>query len=188
MELEDVFYLNPGSVILRGVIAILFGILFMAWPGISLEVMVLLCASFALIDGIIIIIMAFAAKGRWAQLVPLGVVGVMLGILIFIWPQMSVTVLILLVAVWAIISGLSQFISIWAVKIMSSGAKWLYAISGILSIILGVILFWYPIATTLIFIWIFGLYAVVFGIVMLISGIWMNSLIKKSGMNTPKAA
>ncbi len=188
MELDDVFHLSPSSVILRGIIAILFGILFMVWPGITLEVIVLLCAAFALIDGVIIVIMAFAAKRHWAKMVPLGIVGIILGILILVWPGMSILVLIMLVAAWAIISGLGQLISVWAVKILSNGAKWLYAISGILSIILGVILFVYPVATTMIFIWIFGLYAVVFGIVMLMSGIWMNSLMKKSGSSMTKTA
>ncbi len=189
MDLNDVFTLHPSAVILRGIIAILFGILFMAWPGITLEAIVLLCAAFALVDGVIIVIMAFASKGRWAQIVPLGIVGIILGILILIWPQMSIVVLIMLVAAWAIIAGLGQLISVWAVKILSSGAKWLYAIGGILSILLGVILLFYPIATTLIFVWIFGLFAVVFGILMLVSGIWMNGLMKKAGTPTvPKAA
>lgn len=181
MDLNDVFTLHPSAVILRGIIAILFGILFMAWPGITLEAIVLLCAAFALIDGVIIVIMAFASKGRWAQIVPLGIVGIILGILILIWPQMSIVVLIMLVAAWAIIAGLGQLISVWAVKILSCGAKWLYAIGGILSIIIGVILFCYPVGTTLIFVWIFGLFAVVFGILMLVSGIWMNGLMKKAG-------
>lgn len=189
MDLNDVFVLNPGKVILRGIIAILFGVLFMAWPGITLEALVLLCGSFAIIDGLVIMAMAFAAKGqkKWTHLLPLGILGIVLGILILLWPAISIVFLVFVIACWAIVSGFGQLVLVWAVKFLSTGAKWLYAIGGILSMILGVILFFYPIATTLIFIWVFGLYAVVFGIVMLVSGIWLNGVMKKSGMNTPKA-
>jgi len=187
------FAMNPWSLVVRGIVAIVFGLLLVLWPGITLETLVLVFAFFALLDGIIIIIMAMI-EGRknhaWINRVPLGIVGIVLGALIMLWPGISLIILIYLVAAWALIAGFGEFTYALAIKGLSSGAKWMMAIAGVLTIIIGILIFIYPISTAAILIWILGLYLMIYGIFVMITGFWLRGLNKKigSGPDEPAAA
>ncbi len=175
---KDVFSMNPWAVVLRGAVALIFGTILMAWPGVTLELIILLFAAFAVVDGIFVIIMAFVTgrKENWLVMIPLGVVGIVIGLLVLFYPGISFLILVYLVAAWAFIIGVSHIISVFAMKEHSAGVKWLYAISGLLTIFLGALLVLYPIDATFVFVWVLGLYAMVFGIFMILTGLWLRSM------------
>jgi len=182
------FAMNPWSLVVRGIVAIIFGLLLVLWPGITLATLVLIFAFFALLDGIIIIIMAMI-EGRknqvWVHRVPLGIVGIVLGALIMLWPAMSLMVLIYLVAAWALIAGIGEFTYALSIRDLSAGAKWMMAIAGVLTVILGILIFLYPIGTIAILIWILGLYLLIYGVFVMITGFWLRGLNKKIGPSEP---
>lgn len=179
---------NPWSLVVRGIVALIFGLLLVLWPGLTIATLILLFAAFAIIDGIMIIIMAMVDRKRgpmWTSFIPLGIVGIVLGILILVWPGMTLLILIYLIAAWALISGIGQIVNAFAVKNVGGGVKTLLVIVGLLTVILGVLIFIYPISTTAILIWILGFYLLIYGIFAMLTGFWLNSANKKTGPPSP---
>ena len=103
---------NWWLLLLRGIAAIVFGILTFAWPGITLLTLVLFYGAFALVDGVLAIaaaIMGGAPAPRW-WLALIGVLGIAVGVLTFAWPGVTALVLLLFIAGWAIATGVFQII------------------------------------------------------------------------------
>src|SRR5215510_16405660 len=92
--------------LLRGLLAIAFGIMAFAWPGVTLAVLVLLFGAYALVDGIFEVIAGFRAK--WWGLVFLGILGIAAGVITFMWPHITAIALLWLIAFWAIVVGIMQ--------------------------------------------------------------------------------
>jgi uncharacterized membrane protein HdeD (DUF308 family) len=155
---------------LRGLCAVIFGILAFIWPGITLGVLVLLYGAFALIDGVLSIIAAISrseGSGRpWWELVLVGLLGVAAGVLTFVWPGITALVLLYLIAAWAIVSGIFEIIAAIKLRKEIEGEWWL-AFTGILSVIFGVMLIAQPGAGAIAVVWLIGLYALIFGIFLL---------------------
>jgi uncharacterized membrane protein HdeD (DUF308 family) len=158
---------------LRGLCAVIFGILAFIWPGITLGVLVLLYGAFALIDGVLSIIAAIA-KGKGGEtsgrpgweLVLVGLLGIAAGVLTFTWPGITALVLLYLIAAWAIVSGIFEIIAAIKLRKEIEGEWWL-ALTGILSVIFGVMLIAQPGAGAIAVVWLIGLYALIFGIFLL---------------------
>ncbi|QBD81966.1 HdeD family acid-resistance protein [Ktedonosporobacter rubrisoli] len=166
------------QLLIRGIIAIIFGILAFIWPGLTLTVLVLLFGAFSLLDGIFTVAAAIEERQmypRWWVTLLEGLVGIVVGILVFAWPAYSALVLLTLMAIWGIVTGVLEIVAaIWLRKVISG--EWLLALGGILSIIFGLILFIEPKAFILAVIWIIGAYAILFGIVMLVYAFALRSL------------
>lgn len=152
---------------LRGLCAVMFGILAFIWPGITLGALVLLYGAFALIDGVLSIVAAiFKGEGTgtpWWALVLVGLMGIAAGILTFTWPGITALVLLYLIAAWAIISGIFEIIAAIKLRKEIDGELWL-ALTGILSIIFGVMLMARPGVGAIAVVWLIGIYAIFFGI------------------------
>src|SRR5262245_56289859 len=106
-ELSD----NWGWIALRGLAAILFGILAFAWPGMTVVVLTLFWGAYALVDGILTLVAAFRMKdegGRIWPLVLMGLLGIAAGIVAFVYPGMTALILLLFIAAWAIVTGILQ--------------------------------------------------------------------------------
>jgi uncharacterized membrane protein HdeD (DUF308 family) len=163
---------------LRGVLAILFGLIAFAWPGITLIVLVLLFGAYAFIDGLFAL---FAAAGaaerheRWGSLLFEGVAGIAAGIVALVWPGMTALVLIYLMAVWAIVTGIFEIAAAVRLRHLISG-EWLLGLGGVLSVLLGVLLLAMPGAGLLAWVWLVGAYAVLFGILLLALAFRLRSL------------
>ena len=152
---------------LRGLAAILFGVLAFVWPGMTLAVLVLLFGAYALVDGVLALIAAFrgGVQHRIVMLVE-GVVSVLAGLAAFVWPGLTALVLLYIIAFWAIVTGVLEIVAAIRVRRAISNELGL-VIGGVLSVVFGVVLLIAPGAGALAVIFLIGAYAVVFGIALL---------------------
>jgi len=151
---------------LRGVFAVLFGLLTFLIPGITLLTLVLLFGAYAILDGVFDIISAVRAPGRHWPLVLEGVVGIIIGILTFIWPGITTMVLLYLIAFWAIFTGILEIVAGIRLREVIAN-EWLLILMGVLSVLFGFLILIFPGAGALaIIIWI-GAYSLLFGIMLI---------------------
>jgi uncharacterized membrane protein HdeD (DUF308 family) len=154
---------------LRGVAAIIFGILAFAVPGVTLLVLVLLFGIYALIDGVLAIVSAFQQRqenDRWWVVLLEGLAGVAAGVVTLLFPDAATLFLLILIAVWAIFTGIMETIA--AIRLRREiENEWALGVTGVLSVILGVLLLINPGAGALGLIWVIGAYAVIAGVLML---------------------
>ena len=151
---------------LRGVIAVLFGLLTFFMPGITLVSLVLLFGFYALLDGIFDIVSAFRAPGRHWPLILEGIVGMIAGILTFLWPGITAMVLLYLIAFWAIFTGALEIVAGIRLRAVIANELMLI-IMGVISILFGVFILIFPGAGALAIIFWIGAYALVFGIMLI---------------------
>ncbi len=164
--------LNWWGLVLRGIVAVLFGLMAIFWPGISLIILLTLFGVYALADGVLAIITAFATtEGRqhWLWLLLIGLAGIAAGIIAFSMPGTTTLALLTVIAVWAIVVGILHVISAFSMP-SEAGPKWLWGISGVISVIFGIMLLSYPAAGVLALVWLIGFYAMVFGFSMIVLG------------------
>ena len=150
----------------RGVAAVIFGVLALIWPGQTLQALVLVFGAYALVDGIFAIFAGIAARGtfdRWWAMLLEGVAGVVIGLLTFFWPGITALVLLYFIAAWALITGIFEIVAAIQLRRVITG-EWMYILGGLLSIIFGILLFVFPGAGALSLVWLIGIYAIVFGI------------------------
>jgi uncharacterized membrane protein HdeD (DUF308 family) len=152
---------------LRGLAAILFGVLAFVWPGMTLAVLVLLFGAYALVDGVLTLMAAFrgGVQHRIVMVVE-GVVSVLAGLAAFVWPGLTALVLLYIIAFWAIVTGVLEIVAAIRVRRAISNELGL-VIGGVLSVVFGVVLLIAPGAGALAVIFLIGAYAVVFGIALL---------------------
>jgi uncharacterized membrane protein HdeD (DUF308 family) len=168
-NMDNVLVHNWGMVALRGVVALLFGLLTLFNPGITLVTLVLFFGAYAFADGIFTIIGAIANRHEephWVGLLLAGLVGILAGIATFLLPGITARVLLLLIAAWAIIVGISEIVAAIRLRKLITG-EWLLVLAGLLSLAFGVFVILAPGAGALaVVLWI-GAYALVSGIVLL---------------------
>jgi uncharacterized membrane protein HdeD (DUF308 family) len=168
---------NWGWIVVRGVAAVIFGVLAFMWPAMTLAVLVLLWGAYALVDGVLAVIAAFRVRDRgkpfWALLI-VGVLGVIAGILTFVWPGITTLVLLTFIAVWALVMGIFQIVAAIRLRKVIEG-EWLMALSGIVSVIFGALMLWSPGAGALAVVWIIASYAIFFGILLIALGFRLKS-------------
>jgi uncharacterized membrane protein HdeD (DUF308 family) len=156
--------------LLRGIAAIIFGVLAFAWPGITLVTLVLFWGAFALIDGVLALANAFMGGNmghRW-WLALVGLAGIAAGILTFMWPGVTALLLLVFIASWAIVLGVFQIIG--AIRLRKEiDNEWMLGLSGAVSVLFGVIVLLAPGAGAVGLIWAIASYAIVFGILMVLA-------------------
>jgi uncharacterized membrane protein HdeD (DUF308 family) len=160
---------NWWAFVARGVFAVLFGLIALFIPGVTMLSLVLVFAAYAIADGIMAIVAAVnAAKQgeRWGAFVVEGLVGIIAGIAAALWPAITVVVFVAVVAAWALITGSLMFAAAMNVD-GAHGRGWLI-LGAIASIVYGVMLVIAPAIGALVLTWWIGAYALVFGIAMLV--------------------
>jgi uncharacterized membrane protein HdeD (DUF308 family) len=165
---------SSRTLMLRGLVTIVFGFLLLAWPAISLTVLILLFGAFALVDGALILtIGAQMRRGDPARAVALvaGVVGLVVGIVTFLWPGLTEIALLVLIALRAIIIGVAEIATAAAVG-RNTTLAWLIGAIGVMSIAFGAFLLAYPGAGIVTLVWIIGVYALLFGCASVVRG-WL---------------
>ena len=160
---------NWWVLLIRGLLAVAFGVLAFLWPGLTLAVLVLLFGAYALLDGVASIIIGLTGRGAqdnrlWLMLG--GVFGVLVGVLTFVWPGITALALIYFIAAWAIVTGVFSIVA--AVQLRKEiDNEWLLGISGALSILVGLYMAAFPGDGAVALIWVIAAYAVIFGILMI---------------------
>jgi uncharacterized membrane protein HdeD (DUF308 family) len=180
---------NWWMLVVRGVLAVLFGLAAFIWPSVTLGVLVLLFGAYAFVDGVFAIVAAFRDRDRserWWVLLIEGLAGIVAGILTFLWPDITALVLLYLIAAWAVITGILEIVAAIRLRAELEG-EWLLVLSGIASIIFGAILFVRPGAGALAVVWLIGAYAVVFGALLIALGIRLRSWAGQPTGPTPSA-
>src|SRR5574337_1584245 len=135
MHLLDHLAKNWGWIALRGAAAVIFGILAVAWPGITLVILTLFFGAYAFTDGVFALVAAYRRreghKAVW-PLVLVGVLGVLAGVGTFLWPEMTTLALLMFIAVWALFIGIFQIAA--AIRLRKEiHNEWLLGASGALS-------------------------------------------------------
>ena len=177
---------NWWALALRGVAAVLFGIMAFAWPGMTLGVLVLLYGAYALVDGVLAIIAAVAGRTSgmpWWALLLEGVLGITVGILTFAWPGITALVLLYLIAAWAVATGVFEVVAAIRLRREIRG-EWLLALSGIISVLFGVALVINPVGGALAVVWLIGAYAIAFGVLLIALGFRLRGVAKRFATTT----
>ncbi len=163
---------------LRGIIAIVFGVLALLWPGLTALTLVLWLGIYLLIDGVLAIITGIrhrADNDRWWVLLLEGIVGIVAAIYIFLFPQPATLAVLLVIAAWAIVTGVLEIV--FAIRMRREiHNEWMIALTGVVSILFGIIILLNPAAGLMGIVWAIGAYAILFGILMLILAITARRL------------
>jgi uncharacterized membrane protein HdeD (DUF308 family) len=167
---------NWWAFVLRGLIAILFGLVALFLPGATMLTLVYVFGAYVMVAGILAIIGAVrsAKEGeRWSFLAFEGVIDIVIGALVVVFPKITVTVFVALIAVWALITGSVMLAA--AFELDTDHGRWWLALGGLASIVFGVLLVIAPMIGALVLTWWLGAYALVFGVAMLIVAIRLRS-------------
>ncbi|MGZ6357335.1 MAG: HdeD family acid-resistance protein [Ktedonobacteraceae bacterium] len=169
---------NWWTLVLRGLAAILFGILAYIWPGITFTVLVLFFGAYALWDGVFALIGAFRTKGdrRWS-LVLEGLVGIAAGLVTFFWTGAATIAILSNIAAWAIVTGIFEIVSAIRLREEIEG-EWLLLLSGVLSVLFGIALVIWPVAGLVAVTWLIGAYSILFGVLLTMLGFRLRNMSK----------
>lgn len=161
---------NWWAFVVRGVLAVLFGLAALVWPDVTLVALVALFGAYALVEGIFAVVFGFTGRDtvRWWTVL-WGLVSVAAGVVVFLWPGIGALALIYVIAAWAVVTGATEIAAAIALRKEITN-EWALVLAGIMSIIVGGILAIFPGAGAISLVWLIGAYAVVFGILLLVVG------------------
>ena len=148
------------SLLFRGILAIIFGLITLGAPGIALLALIIIFGAYAFLDGLLAVVVAIQERRvlpRWGWLLMEGIAGIILGIVAFVWPGETALILLYIIAAWAIVTGLTEIGAAFTVY------NWLIGLAGILSVVFGILLIANPSAGILSILWLLGIYALIFG-------------------------
>ena len=164
--------------VIRGIAAIVFGILAFVYPGITVATLVLFFGAWVLIDGIFRVVGAIghrASDPDWGWHIVIGIVGIIVGLLTFHAPQITALALIIYIAAWALMIGATEIA--FAIKLRREiKGEWFLILMGLASVVFAILLLWNPIAGAAAVIWLIAWYAVVLGILAIFFGLRLRSL------------
>jgi uncharacterized membrane protein HdeD (DUF308 family) len=169
---------GSSVLIVRGIVGVVFGVIAFLWPGITIAALVVIFGAYAIIDGITNLVLGFSrtgAHGRWAHVLQ-GVFGIAAGVLTFMWPAITALVLVLLIGAWAIVTGIFEIAAAIRLRRVITG-EWMLVLSGIVSILFGVMVFVFPFAGAVGISWILGVYAMTAGIILISLGVRLRKLV-----------
>ncbi|MGD0969658.1 MAG: HdeD family acid-resistance protein [Candidatus Aquilonibacter sp.] len=160
---------NWWALLIRGIAAVIFGLLAFFWPGATGWALVILFGAYALVDGVFAIVSAVRAAEahqRWIALALEGIIGIIIAALVFFDPLLVGVALYYTIAVWAVLTGILELVAAFQLRALMPN-EWMLILGGILSIVFGVLLIIYPLIGILTVIYLIGFYAIFFGIVMI---------------------
>ena len=163
--------------VLRGLIALAFGILALLFPGVTITFAAIFFAVYFIVDGVLAVIAgirAAEAHRRWWPFALEGLIGLAAGVIALVWPDVTIVVMVALVAAWAILSGLAMLVPAFRLP-RGSGRGWLI-FSGAVSLLLGIVILIQPAAGVFYIVLSIGIYAIIFGIGLVALGFQVRRL------------
>lgn len=176
---------NWWMLIVRGIAAVLFGIVVFVSPNIALTALVLLWGAYTLVDGIAAFMVGVQGRqgnNHWWITVLEGLVGVITGILTFLWPNITALLLLYIIAGWAIITGILKIMSAIQLRREIRGEFWL-GLGGAVSLLFGVLLVVSPEAGILSLLWLLAIYSIMFGVALVLLGLRMRRITDYAGQS-----
>lgn len=157
-------------IVLRGIAALLFGLVAIFWPGISLAALITLFGIYALLDGAVTLALALRVPagmpGR-SILTATGIAGLIVGLVSVLWPQATVALLIYVLAAWLVLFGLIAITHSLQMK-KQVGPSWPFSRGGILLVVIGLLLALFPNAVAVAATWVLGILALPIGVGLLL--------------------
>ena len=168
--------------LLRGLVAIAFGVLTWMQPGISLAALILLFGAFALADGLLGVWTAVTGRKEhenWGLLLLGGLVGIGIGLLTFLAPGLTALALLFYIAIWAIATGVLEIAAAIRLRKEIQG-EWLLILGGLASVAFGLMLIGRPGAGALAVLWLIAAYAVAFGLILVLLAFKVRGLAQRA--------
>ena len=188
LPMIGLFTKNWWVLLLRGIVAVLFGILAITRPGITLAVLVLLFGIYAVVDGCLAL---FAAIGGWSHredrwlLLLEGFIGIGAGILTLRAPGITAVALLFFIAAWALATGVLRIVAAIRLRKEITGEFWL-ALSGIASVVFAFLVMMNPAAGALAIAWLIGWYALFLGAMLVMLSIKLHNIRRLGDMSGGK--
>jgi uncharacterized membrane protein HdeD (DUF308 family) len=158
--------------VLQGILAVAFGVIAWVWPDLTVTTLVILFGAYAIASGVMSLWAAVGAHrvgdSPWPFIFR-GLLGIGTGVVVAVWPDISALALLYVIAAWAIVVGIYEVMAAIALR-KAIGNEWLLALAGIASIAFGVLAAIYPGDGAVALVWTIGVYAIVFGILMIAYG------------------
>ena len=172
---------NWWMLLLRGILAFVFGLLCVTYPDVTLFVMTIMFGVYALLDGILALassVKTATGGSQWWSTIFEGIVGIVVGLFILIWPGITAFGLVYLIGMWAIITGIFEIMA--AIRLRQHFTnEWLLIISGVASVIFGLLIIVIPRAGALAVVWWVGTYAIFFGMVFIALALRLRSWVAR---------
>ena len=167
---------NWWAVAVRGVLAVMFGLLAFFIPAITFVALVLLFGAYALADGFLAIIAAVRRQGDapWWAVALRGIAGIAAGVITIFMPTLTALTLVFVIAAWAITTGILDIVAAIRLRKYIEG-EWLMAVTGLLSLLFGIALVAAPGAGALAVLWIIAAYAIALGVLLIVLGVRLRS-------------
>jgi uncharacterized membrane protein HdeD (DUF308 family) len=176
--------------ILQGLASVLFGVACFTMTNSALAALVAVFGIYAFVAGLLALYGAFTLASqhqKWFGLLVEGILSIAAGILAYRSPGLTAQALLYVVAAWAILRGILQISTAYALRQLLPG-EWATAVSGVLSIALGFLLIAYPQQGLLAWVWVIGLYAVGYGVLLVILGVRLRNLGSEMQQSVQSAA
>ncbi|WP_326824821.1 HdeD family acid-resistance protein [Streptosporangium sp. NBC_01756] len=160
--------------LVRGGCAILFGLLAVFWPAITVLALVIVFGAYAILNGVF----AIFGSGRSASrtwMIVYGVLSVLAGILAFVWPGMTALALLFVIASWAVVTGIVEIVAAIRLRKEMTG-EWMFIVSGVLSVLFGILLFVWPASGALAVVWLIATMAIVYGVALVVLAFRVKAL------------
>lgn len=157
-------------VLVRGILAILFGLFALFAPGSTLFALVIVFGVYAVLDGVTAVAAGLRHRreeAHWVWHVVLGVISVIAGIVAFVWPGVTVLALLYVIAFWSIVAGITEIMEAFAMR-RTGSSSWGWALAaGVVSVLFGIVLAVSPGAGLITLLWLVAAYALVAGVILI---------------------
>jgi uncharacterized membrane protein HdeD (DUF308 family) len=167
-------------VLIRGVLAVLFGLYALFSPAAALLALVYVFGFYAIMDGVAALAVGFRHRrtSHWGWHVAQGVVSLIAGLIALFWPGPTLLALVFIIAVWSIVLGVTEIVEAFQARRLGSSSWGWLLVGGIVGILFGIVLISSPAAGALALLWVIGVFALVFGVVYVVWAFRLRSAAK----------
>ena len=169
------FKSTSTSMILLGILAVIVGIIAIAWPGVTILALVILFAVYAFLGAGLQAARAFSSRSAgpvFGHLL-LALIGLAAGVVALVWPGPTAYVLVIIVAAWALVGGVAEFFFGFQSG-ETAGTRALFVLSGLVSVAFGILLFARPGVGAVTLALLFGLYSMIYGFSQITAGVQLR--------------